>query len=110
MKKFQTIVQEAKSPYVIYHDSYTSAIQEVEKYVFKKKMFLDNEEMFDKIGSGPRKPGAGKTNRFSLALYKNEKALEDKKALRKAVHFQIYGRGNTNDLGAQGYELNMYIS
>lgn len=109
MKKFQTIVNEAKSPYVIYHDSYSSAIQEVEKYAFKRKFFLDDNEMFDKVGSGPAKPGAGKTNRFSLALYKNQKDLENLKPQRKYLHFQVYGRGRTDDYGASGYELNMYI-
>lgn len=110
MKSFQKIVAEAKSPYVIYHDSYSSAIQEVEKFVNKKRFILDPEEMAQEIGMGPAKPGAGKTNRFSLKLYKNQKDLDAFKEQKKYVHFQVYGRGNTKELGASGYELNAYIS
>jgi len=110
MKSFKTIVSEARAPYEVYHDSYTSAIQAVEKFVFKKKLFLDPEEMAQEIGMGPSKPGSGKTNRFTLRLYKTQKALDDMKPLRKAVHFQVYGMGNIESPSATRYELNLYIS
>ena len=110
MKSFQEIITEAKSPYVIYHDTYTSAIQEVEKFVNKKKFILNPEEMAQEVGMGPSKPGAGKTNRFSIRLFKNEADLLAGKPQKKAVHFQIYGMGSTRALSADKYELNMYIS
>lgn len=110
MKTFKQVVSEAKSPYVIYHDSYTSAIEEVHKFVQKKKFILNPEEMAQEVGMGPPKPGAGKTNRFSIRLFKNEKDLLDGKAQRKLVHFQVYGMGSTRALSADKYELNMYIS
>ena len=53
--------------------------------------------MFDEIGRGPKKPTNGKTNRFNLKLYKNNKEQ------KKMLHVQIYG-----DEGR--FELNMYIS
>lgn len=110
MKSFKEIVNEAKSPYEIYHDTYTSAIQEVEKFVKSKKFFLDPEEMAAEIGMGPKKPGAGRTNRFSLKLYKKPEDVEEGKPVKKAVHFQVYGMGNTKQMSADKYELNAYIS
>jgi len=114
MKTFKTIVKEsvneAKDAYKVYHDTYTSAIQEVEKFVKSKKYMLDKEEMASEVGMGPAKPGAGKTNRFTLPLYKEKSGQQEPVKQKKAVHFQIYGRGNTKDLGAKSYELNVYIS
>lgn len=110
MKSFKTVINEAKSPYEIYHNSYTSAIQEVEKFVKSKKFFLDKEEMASEVGMGPPKPGAGKTNRFSLKLYKTEADIEAGKPVKKAVHFQVFGMGSTKALSADKYELNVYIS
>ena len=103
-------VDEAKDAYKVYHDTYTSAIQEVEKFVKSKKYMLDKEEMASEVGMGPPKPGAGKTNRFTLKLYKDVSGQQEPKLQKKAVHFQVYGMGNTKDLGAKSYELNVYIS
>ena len=71
---------------------------------------MDPEEMAQEIGMGPPKPGAGKTNRFSLKIYKNQKDLEAFKPQRKMVHFQVYGMGSTKSMSADRYELNLYIS
>ena len=105
-----TTLLERKSPYVIYHDTYSSAIQEVENYMNKKKFILDPEEMSRSIGMGPSKPGAGKTNRFSLKLYKTQKDLDNFKEQKRHVHFQVYGMGSLNNLSSDRYELNCYIS
>jgi hypothetical protein len=110
MKTFKQVVNESKSDYPIYHESYTSAIDAMEKFVNKKKFVLDPEEMFTTVGGGPRKPGAGKTNRFSMKIYKNQSDLDAGKAQKKYVHFQIYGMGSMNNLSADKYELNAYIS
>jgi hypothetical protein len=110
MKSFKEIINEAKGPYEIYHSSYTSAIKEVEAFVKKKGFILDKEEMASEIGMGPAKPGAGKTNKFTLKLYKTEADVSDGKPVKKAVHFQIYGMGSTKSMSADKFELNVYIS
>ena len=110
-KEISQIMAEAKkSDYEIYHDSYTKAIQEVEKYVKKRGFILDDDEMFHTIGAGPAKPGAGKTNKFSLKLYKSTKDLADDKPQKKMLHVQVYGMGTGKHLSADKYELNLYIS
>ncbi len=107
MKKMSDILEGA---YPIYHDSYTSAIEAMIKFVKKKKFMLDDAETFQKIGGGPPKPAAGKTNRISLNLYKSQKDLDNGKPQKKMVHFQIYGMGSLSNLSADKYELNVYIS
>jgi hypothetical protein len=46
---------------------------------------------------GPKKPSEGKTNSFSIELFK------DGKEQKKMLHIQIYGMKNK-------YELNAYIN
>ncbi len=89
-------VTEAKTPYEVYHKSYTSAIEAAREYAEKKGFEIDNDDSFTKIGMGPRKPSEGKTNRFSIQLTK------DGKLQRKQLHIQVYGMKNS-------YELNAYI-
>jgi hypothetical protein len=107
MKTYKELL-EAKSDYVIYHETYTSAIYAVEAYVKSKGFLLDKEEMASTVGFGPKKPGVGKTNKFTLRLYKNQEALDNMKPIKKAVHFQIYGMGSGYIVDR--YELNLYIS
>ena len=90
---------------MIYHQSYIAAVQEIEKFAKKNGYTLDDEtepedigsQMYNEVGRGPRKPTGGKTNRFDLKIYKNNKEQ------RKMLHAQVYG-----DEGR--FELNMYIS
>jgi hypothetical protein len=89
-------VTEAKTPYEVYHKSYTSAIEAAREYAEKKGFEIDNDDSFRKIGMGPRKPSEGKTNSFSIQLSK------DGKLQRKQLHIQVYGMKNS-------YELNAYI-
>jgi len=89
-------VNEAKTPYEVYHKSYTSAIEAAREYAEKKGFEIDNDDAFRKIGVGPRKPSEGKTNSFSIQLSK------DGKPQRKQLHIQVYGMKNS-------YELNAYI-
>ncbi len=101
MKKFKELFE--KQDYELYHKSYTSAVQEAERYANSQGFELDPEEMADKIGLGPKKPSEGKTNKFSLDLYKNGEPIKGK----RKFHFQVYNRGN--DVG-NNFELNLYIS
>ena len=98
--KNEEVVSEAnvdKNKYQIYHDSYTSAIQEVGEHAKRHGYTHDPEEMADKVGLGPVKPKAGVTNRFSVKLHK------DGKEQKRMHHFQVYGRGDGK------YELNQYM-
>lgn len=85
--------------YRVYHNSYTSAIQEAESFAIKKGYELDKEEWAEKIGLGKPKPQEGDTNKFSLTLFK------DGKEQKKMLQIQVFNRG-TN---VNSYELNMYI-
>ena len=94
------MLKQLSEGYEIYHPSYTQAIQAAEQYAIKSGYTIDDEEWVDKIGLGPSRPKAGKTNKFSLCLFKNGKEV------KQQLQLQIYNRetkGNT-------YELNMYIA
>ena len=93
----KTVIKESKGDYETYHDSYTSAISAAKAYAEKKGYEINDEESFRKIGTGPKKPDEGKTNRFSLELFK------DGKVQKKQLHIQVYGMKSK-------YELNAYIS
>lgn len=98
MKSFREYLSESK--YILYHNSYTSAVQEAEKFAVNQGFTLDQEQLAQDIGLGPAKPKEGKTNKFSLDLYKNDKLQ------KKKLQVQIYNRGtNSNE-----YELNVYIN
>ena len=97
---------EVKQEYKILHNSYSSVAQEIEAFAKKRGYTLDDHsdseniggQMFDKVGSGPKKPREGMTNKFHFDLYKNNKEVN------KKLHAQVYG------LSRGQYELNMYIN
>ena len=94
------IVSEAArkaSDYEIYHKDFSSAVQHAEKQVEKRGYTIDPEEWDRKVAMGPRKPGKGKTNSYTLALFKNGKET------RRMLDMQVYYDDDR-------YELNMYIS
>ena len=91
-------VDEAANDYQVYHNQYSSAIDEVEKYAKLRGYDLDQEEYGSAYDNAFFKPKEGSTKRDTLALYKNGKEQ------KKALHIQIYGRGGNK------YELNMYIN
>jgi len=107
MKTYKELI-EKKSEYILYHNTYSEAIQEVEAFAKKKGYLFDDPSVHDnkgdqlatKVGLGPIRPRAGKTNKFSFELYKKTKLQ------KKQLHVQIYNRGT----GSNEYELNMYIS
>ena len=94
-------INEGKNDYTLYHNSLTSAVQEVEKYIEKQGYTYDDEDMAQEVGLGPKKPSEGKTNSYHLPLYRNGKKV------RQYAHFQVYNRGNK--IG-NNMELNVYIS
>lgn len=112
MIKLKDLLKEAKFP--IYHKTYTSAINSALDWAKKSGYDMDDEEIAHKIGMGPKKPSAGKTNKFSIDLTKGGKSQ------RKQLHIQVYNMGTfkrnadgsqTKSMwgGQNEYELNCYI-
>jgi len=97
IKVFEQFVTEAQSDFQVYHNKYSSAIDEIEKYAKKMGYELDREEYANAYTDAFFKPKDGQTKKDTLTLYKNGKEQ------RKALHVQIYGMGNK-------FELNAYIN
>jgi len=87
----------SKYDYQIYHKTFSSAVQHARAMVEKRGYTVDEDEWFRKVASGPRKPGKGKTNIYTIEL------MENGKESRRKLQMQVY-----YDEGR--YELNMYIS
>ncbi len=90
-------LDEAK--YELYHKDFSSAMQHA--YKMAKKMYgitVDPKEIDDKVATGPRKPGTGKTNTYRL---KGDKGV---------IQVQVYNRGGDRKLKypSRDFELNMY--
>ena len=100
MIKLKNLLNEAKEPYVVYHNTYSSAVQAAEKYAEGKGYTVDTDDWSTQIAFGPKKPSAGKTNRAQIGLIKNGKVQ------RKALQIQVYNRGSASN----PYELNCYIN
>jgi ribosomal protein L20A (L18A) len=90
-------MREAKDDYTINHKTFSSAVQHAMMQAEKQGYEIDSDEWDDKVATGPRKPSAGKTNKYTIALMKNGKET------RRNLQMQVY-----YDEGR--YELNMYIS
>lgn len=101
MKTYNQFVAEArksKKDYEIYHRLYSNAVGEAIALAQRQGFDVDDDELFQQVTTGPRKPSKGKTNSFKLALTKNGKPV------RKMLIFQIYGMDSGN------YELTAYVS
>ena len=80
--------------YELFHKTFSGAMQHA--YAMAKKnmgMTVDKKEIDNKVATGPKKPGVGKTNRYSLKTNKG------------TLQIQVYNRG-----GSKPFELNMYSS
>lgn len=89
-------LDEAKSDYTINHKTFSSAVQHAVEVAKKRGYEVDEEDYDRKVAMGPRKPGKGKTNSYSIDVTKNGKPVKQK------LQMQVY-----YDQGR--YELNMYI-
>ena len=99
MKKFSALnasLQEAAG-YKIHHSQYSSAVDAALAHAKSQGYEVSDDEVFQQISTGPKKPSEGKTNKFSLELTKGGKPV------KKTLEVQIYGMGNS-------YELNAYVS
>ena len=93
-------ITEGKSDYEVYHGTYGSAIDEIEKYANKKNYVIDEDDFSNAFTDAFFKPKKGKSYRSDLTLYKNDKKQ------KKALHTQIYNR----DTDSNPFELNIYIN
>ena len=87
--------QKSATGYTLFHRSFSDAMQHA--YAFarvKMGMTVDPKEIDNKVATGPKKPGTGKTNSYSL---KTNKGM---------LQIQVYNTGG----GAKPFELNMYSS
>jgi hypothetical protein len=89
-------LDEAKYDYPLYHEIFANATYAGKKYAEDQGYRIDMNDWDDIIGAGPSKPDAGKSNRYSIPLWKSNKLS------KKQLHMQIYGMGSK-------YELNCYI-
>lgn len=94
----ESVVNEKKDDYPVYHNLYSSAINAVEIYANSQGYTLDPKEYGDAYIDAFFKPNDGKTKKDTLTLFKNDKEQ------KKSLHVQIYNRGNDK------FELNMYIN
>lgn len=100
MLSFTNYLQEARSAsnYVIYHESFSDAVQHALAFTQHRGYEVDLEdEWFHKVTVGPRKPSPGKTNSYSIDLMKRGRPTREK------LNMQVYNTG-------KHFELNMYIS
>jgi hypothetical protein len=100
MIKLSKLIAEGKEPYVVYHNTYSAAVQAAEQWAENRGYTIDEDDWSTQIAFGPKKPAAGKTNRAQIGLMKNGKIQ------RKALQIQVYNRGTNSN----PYELNAYIN
>jgi hypothetical protein len=86
-----------ESDYKIMHKSFTDAVSAAKEKAEKAGYTIDDEEWFNRVSTGPKKPGTDKTNRYSIPLDKNGKRS------KMHLNFQVYNTGGA-------YELNAYIN
>ena len=86
--------QRSATGYTLFHRSFSDAMQHAYSFArVKMGMIVDPKEIDNKVATGPKKPGTGKTNSYSL---KTNKGM---------LQIQVYNRG-----GSKPFELNMYSS
>jgi hypothetical protein len=83
-----------------YFSTYSAAVQHARLIASKKGYEVSDDEWFNSVNAGPRKPSKGETVRLDLALTKDDKPVN------KMLAIQVYNRGT--DTGT--YELNFYIT
>ena len=100
IQKAYNIIME-KSSYEIYHNTYTSAMEEVRNQLKKQGLQMTEESEWSEITSGPGRPKIGKTVRHTVEIEKLDGSPILKKK-KKYVHIQVYG------MEGGKYELNFY--
>lgn len=95
------ILNEAtRNHYEIYHNSFTSALDEAKDYAEKKGYTVDEHDWWNHVTTGRGRPKDGQTFVVSIGLEKNGKAV------RNMLQIQIYNR----ETHYKTFELNCYVS
>ena len=93
-------IDEAKTAYELYHDTYSGAVQHaLDHHQATKNITVSSNDHWHHIGSGPRKPSAGETVVHNVPA-------QDHNGNHHMVHMQVYNRGGDK----KPYELNTYSS
>jgi len=79
-----------------YFNSYSEAVQFALKTAEKRGFTYDDDEYFDVVASGTKKPSKDKTTSFKLPLHKNGKS-------KNMLVVNVFNTGKK-------YELNHYVS
>jgi len=101
-------LKEAKELHPVYHNTYSSAVQAAEAMATKRGYTVNEQDWWNNVSTGPKKPGKGKTNKMTIGLHvtKSIKPNQPPMLARKALHIQVYNRG----VSGNTYELNAYIN
>ncbi len=91
-------LNESKEQHKVYHNTFSAACSEVIDFAKEKGYEVDEDDWFNKVSVGSKKPSDGQTNRYSIELKKEGKLQ------KKMLHFQVYG------MKGGKYELNAYIN
>jgi len=83
--------------YELYHNTFTAASQAALDLAKKKGFEVDEDDWFNQVSTGPKKPSKGKTNRYVVKVTKKGKDT------KKRLAFQVYG------MDSGKYELNAYV-
>jgi hypothetical protein len=86
--QFEQFLNEKKSDYQVYHNTYSSAVDAALEYARLNGYEVVMDDVWNEISVGPKKPSDGKTNKATVGL------IKDGKPQRKALQIQIYGMGN----------------
>jgi hypothetical protein len=86
-----------EAAYPLYHPTFTAAAQAATDLAKKKGFEVDEDDWFNQVSTGPKKPGKGKTNRYIVKVTKGGKET------KKRLAFQVYG------MDSGKYELNAYV-
>ena len=90
-------ITEVNADYQLYHPTFTAAAKAASDLAKKKGFEVDEDDWFNQVSTGPKKPGKGKTNRYVVKVTKKGKET------KKRLAFQVYG------MDSGKYELNAYV-
>ena len=89
---------------VVYHDSYSSAVQYAKHDAESRGYVISDNEWFNTVNTGPPKPSPGEHNNLHLELEKNGKLQ------KKQLHIIVTNIDNNQRTLKTPFELVYYIS
>lgn len=92
------LIAQSNNNYEIYHNSFTQAVQQMNKFAKSKGLTLDEDDVYNQITTGSGKPKDGQTKKYHIKLHDSTDKIQ-----KKLLHAQVYYDNNR-------YQLNMYIN